>query len=59
MVPAVDAMMGMPGSHLCWESNVIVAVRPASGKGYYGLDCVLILLAFMALARLSSIESLC
>jgi hypothetical protein len=27
-------------------------------KGYYGLDSLLMLLAFMALARLSSIEAL-
>jgi hypothetical protein len=42
----------------CWRWACSTERYLTLPKGYYGLDSLLILLAFMALARLKSIESL-
>jgi len=60
--PALD----VPNGGLLWALPALIAVGLLEGverylqlpKGYYGLDSLLLLLAFMALARLESIESL-
>jgi hypothetical protein len=66
VAPGFTPALDVPNGGLLCALPALLAVGLLEGverhlqlpKGYYGLDSVLLLLAFMALARLSSIESL-
>ena len=66
VAPAFTAALDVPNGGLLCALPALLAVGLLEGverhlqlpKGYYGLDSLLMLLAFMALARLESIESL-
>jgi hypothetical protein len=66
VAPDFTAALDVPNGGLLCALPALLAVGLLEGverhlqlpKGYYGLDSLLLLLAFMALARLESIESL-
>jgi hypothetical protein len=66
VVPDFSAALDVPNGGLLCALPALLAVGLLEGvarylklpKGYYGLDSLLLLLAFMALARLDSIEAL-
>ena len=66
VVPDFTAALDVPNGGLLCALPALLAVGLLEGvarylqlpKGYYGLDSLLLLLAFMALARLDSIEAL-
>jgi hypothetical protein len=66
VAPGFAAALDVPNGGLLCALPALLAVGLLDGvechlslpKGYYGLDSLLLLLAFMALARLKSIESL-
>jgi hypothetical protein len=66
VAPTFTPALDVPNGGLLCALPALLAVGLLAGverylqlpKGYYGLDSLLLLLAFMALARLDSIESL-